>query len=79
MILINKNERPCETIYYISACLLKEVKYQQKVFDLEKFYEEFILKYPFANNHDNFIYALNFLYLLEKIDYIDKEGIIYVN
>ncbi len=79
MILINKNEKPCETVYYVSACILKEIKKQKKIFNLEQFYNEFILKYSFVNNYDNFIYALNFLYLLNKIDYVDKEGIIYVN
>lgn len=79
MILINKNEKPCETVYYVSACILKEIKKQMKIFNLEQFYNEFILKYSFVNNYDNFIYALNFLYLLNKIDYVDKEGIIYVN
>lgn len=79
MILINKNEKPCETVYYISSCALKEIKEKKKISNLEKFYNDFSLKYPFVNNHDNFIYALNFLYLLNKIDYIDKEGIVYVN
>lgn len=79
MILINKNEKPCETVYYISACVLKEIKNQKKIFNLEQFYNDFSSKYSFVNNHDNFIYALNFLYLLNKIDYIDKEGIVYVN
>ncbi|MDD2494554.1 MAG: hypothetical protein PHE29_05100 [Tissierellia bacterium] len=79
MILINKNEKPYKTVYYISACILKEIKQKKKVFNLEEFYNDFIVKYSFSNNHDNFIYALNFLYLLNKINYIDKEGITYVN
>lgn len=79
MILINRNEKPRETVYYISACILSELKKQKKILDLECFYNEFSSKYSFVNNHDNFIYALNFLYLINKIDYIDEEGIVYVN
>lgn len=79
MIIINKNEKPCDTVYYISACILKEIKKKTKIFDLDEFYNEITTQYKLKENHDNFIYALNFLYLLKKIDYNDKEEIVYVN
>lgn len=79
MILINRNEKPCDTVYYISACILKKIKDKNKIKDLEGFYNEIMSDYKLQISHDNFIYALNFLYLLNKIKFNDEEEIVYVN
>lgn len=79
MIIVNKNAKPKNTIYYISACILSELKLKKNISDLEVFYNDVCLKYNLDIKHDNFIYALDFLYLIKKVDYNSKEEFIYVN
>lgn len=78
MLLINKNEKPIDTIYYISACVFSEIRKEKIITDIDKFYYEVKSKYFLNSNYDNFIYAINFLYLINKVDF-QKEALIYVN
>ncbi|PFT22398.1 hypothetical protein COK52_16700 [Bacillus thuringiensis] len=75
--LINKDARPVDNIYYIACCTIEELKgtnglhVDEGYYMVKREYNEF-LKYS------DYLLALNFLYLIEKITF--KEGrLIYVH
>lgn len=69
--LIDKDAKPADNIYYIACCIIEELKEINKVF-LDKGYSIVKEKYNPALKYTDYILALNFLYLIEKINL--KEG-----
>lgn len=64
MLLINKNVKPTQTIYYLSVLVYKQLKSNK--YHIRELYDEIIKK----NNeirYQDFLYALNFLFLVDKI------------
>ena len=64
MLLINKNVRPTQTIYYLSVLVYKQLKSNQ--YHIRELYNE-MLKINNEIKYYDFLYALNFLFLVDKI------------
>lgn len=64
MLLINKNVKPTQTIYYLSVLVYKQLKSNQ--YHIRELYNE-ILKINNEIKYHDFLYALNFLFLVDKI------------
>ncbi|WP_430098301.1 ABC-three component system middle component 6 [Peribacillus simplex] len=69
--LINKDARPADSIYYIACCIIEELKGLNTVFVDDGYY---IIKeqYNKSLKYTDYHLALNFLFLIEKI--VFKEG-----
>ncbi|MDD2518711.1 MAG: hypothetical protein PHG18_02355 [Bacilli bacterium] len=78
MMIVNRNAKPRETIYYVSACVLKEIKVEHKIGNIELLYEKTKSKYKLNIKYNTFIHSLDFLFLINKIDFLGGE-INYVN
>ena len=61
MLLINKNVKPSKTIYYIATLVYKYLN--NSSLSVKQLYENI----QNSNESIDYIYALNFLYLIEKI------------
>ncbi|WP_353056413.1 ABC-three component system middle component 6 [Exiguobacterium sp. MER 193] len=74
--LIDKDSKPTDTVFYLSVKLNNEIKSQGKIkiSELEKLYEKIDAKQP----HYKFVLALDFLYLLSKIQ-IKGDDLLYVH
>ena len=72
MLLINKNVKPTQTIYYLSALVYKQLKSNE--YDIRKLYDE-MLKLDNEIRYQDFLYALNFLFLVDKIK-IERDVIV---
>lgn len=72
MLLINKNVRPTQTIYYLSVLVYKQLKSNQ--YHIRELYNE-ILKINNEIKYYDFLYALNFLFLVDKIK-IERDVIV---
>ena len=72
MLLINKNVRPMQTIYYLSVLVYKQLKSNQ--YHIRELYNE-ILKINNEIKYYDFLYALNFLFLVDKIK-IERDVIV---
>ncbi|KYG58818.1 ABC-three component system middle component 6 [Planococcus maritimus] len=75
MLLIDRDSKPEETIFYLSARLLLEIKKKEKinVVFIDSLYEEVDSKQP-AYKHN---LSLNFLFLINKIK-IENGDLVYV-
>lgn len=74
--LIDKDSKPIDTVFYLSIKLNNEIKSQGKIriSELEKLYDKIDSKQP----HSKFVLALDFLYLLSKIK-IKGDDLVYVH
>lgn len=72
MLLINKNVRPTQTIYYLSVLVYKQLKSNQ--YHIRELYNE-MLKINNEIKYYDFLYALNFLFLVDKIK-IERDVIV---
>ncbi len=72
MLLINKNVRPTQTIYYLSVLVYKQLKSNQ--YHIRELYNE-MLKINNEIKYYDFLYALNFLFLVNKIK-IERDVIV---
>lgn len=72
MLLINKNVRPTQTIYYLSVLVYKQLKSNQ--YHIRELYNE-MLKMNNEIKYYDFLYALNFLFLIDKIK-IERDVIV---
>lgn len=77
MLLIDTDSQADETILYLSALILNKMKIQQKISvnNLDIFFNQEI---PIKIPQYKYYLALNFLYLLNKIDLIGSD-IVYVH
>lgn len=64
MLLINKNVKPNKTIYYIATIVYKYLN--NSSLSVKQLYEN-IQNSNKSIDYKSYIYALNFLYLIEKI------------
>lgn len=76
MLLIDRDSKPEETIFYISVQIFSRIKKQKKIkiADLDKMYDEIDSKEPYFK----FNFALDFLYLLNKVNIVGDD-IVYVS
>lgn len=73
--IIMRDKKPVDTIYYISGCILKEIKNKEK--NIDKLYEN-IKKINNNLEYKDFVLSLDFLYLIKKIT-LNKRNIKYEN
>ena len=77
MLLLDRYNDPTKTVYYIAASAYDYLVNNPGV-DASALYQACIEMLPCKDiNHDFFIMALDFLYLLERVT-IDKKGGLYV-
>ncbi|HFK1513853.1 ABC-three component system middle component 6 [Bacillus paranthracis] len=75
--LINKDARPADNIYYIACCIIEKIKALNEIYVDEGYY---MIKQEYNEflKYNDYLLALNFLYLIEKITF--EEGrLIYVH
>ncbi len=74
MIIINKDAKPRDTVYYISCCAFGALKRHGSV-DLKRLYEIVKNSYDLIDlNYTSFQLSVNFLFLVNKIE-LDREKI----
>ncbi len=71
--IIDRDSRPKDTIYYISGCILSLLK--GKDADVDSLFELIRDKYNNLLDYYIFLLALDFLYLTEKIE-ISEKGVL---
>lgn len=77
MLLLDVNNDPENTIYYLSAVIYEFMKNSDGL-DYNELYSEIANKILFKNiNFEFFSLALDFLFLLDKID-VDDKGTLHV-
>ncbi|SFE26281.1 hypothetical protein SAMN05428981_104222 [Bacillus sp. OV194] len=64
--LINKDVHPADTIYYIACCILEELK-EIKMVKVDDGYRIIKQIYNPILKYSDYILALNFLFLIERI------------
>lgn len=69
--LINKDARPADSIYYVACCIIEELKGLNQVF-VDDGYYLIKGKYNKSLKYTDYLLALNFLFLIEKVAI--KEG-----
>ncbi|MEG0619234.1 MAG: hypothetical protein RR557_08045 [Bacilli bacterium] len=73
--LIVTDQSPIDSVYYLSACCFTELGLNKDL-SIISLYEIVKEKYNVDLQYNRFILAINFLFLFNKIDYIDgKVGI----
>lgn len=72
MLLINKNMKPTQTIYYLSVLVYKQLKSNK--YHIRELYDE-LIKNNNEIRYQDFLYALNFLFLVDKIK-VERDVII---
>lgn len=72
MLLINKNVKPTQTIYYLSVLVYKQLKSNK--YHIRELYDE-LIKNNNEIRYQDFLYALNFLFLVDKIK-VERDVII---
>ncbi|AHN22094.1 hypothetical protein T479_12665 [Lysinibacillus varians] len=75
MLLLNDLKNPQDTIMYCAACILFILKNEDKSKDIDILFDEIKVKFNKNMAYSDFILALDFLYLLEKITLDSKEKI----
>lgn len=71
--LIDRDSKPKDTIYYISGCILSSLKSKNN--EVDKLFEEIQKKYNVSLEYNLFLLALNFLFLINKVE-ISKKGVL---
>lgn len=71
--IIDRDSRPKDTIYYVSGCILSAL--QTKEIEVDILFELIRDQYNALLDYYIFLLALNFLYLIEKIE-ISEEGML---
>lgn len=64
MLLLNENIKPNKTIYYLSSLIYKKII--KNNYTVRELYNAMLIDLNDLD-YDHYIYALNFLFLLEKI------------
>lgn len=75
--LISKDANPTESLIYIAGCILTILKSEKKTYPPELLYDELISSYQLDITFIQFCLALDFLFLLDKIE-VENEVLKYV-
>ncbi|MGO4942874.1 ABC-three component system middle component 6 [Ruoffia tabacinasalis] len=70
--IINRDEKPKNTIYYIAACIY-DVLINNQISETTKIFEYITNEMRLEVDYQMFLLSLNFLFLMDKID-IDEQG-----
>jgi hypothetical protein len=72
--LINKDAKPADSVYYIACCIIEELK-KRKWMIIDEGFQIIKGNYNKSLKYTDYLLALHFLYLIERI--ILKEGGLY--
>lgn len=72
MIILNKNEKPQNTVYYIAGCILNELS--KEVYTIDELFEQLKMKYNNVLEYNIYMLAINFLFLLNKLQ--EDQGVL---
>lgn len=75
--LISKDTHPNESVLYISGCLLNILKEIRDSINIEALLNRTNEKFNLSLNYIKYNLALNFLFLINKVEYIE-DGVKYV-
>lgn len=70
--IINKDEKPKNTIYYIAACIY-EVITTVNISEVIQIFEYITYEFNLEINYQMFLLSLNFLFLIGRIE-INEQG-----
>lgn len=70
--IINRDEKPKNTIYYIAACIF-DVITVNNISDTTKIFDYMTYELNLEINYQNFLLSLNFLFLIGRIE-INEQG-----
>ena len=73
--IVDRDTDPNETILYISACISRILKVTS--FQTEDLYNKLLSEFGLHITYNSFLLALNFLFLLGKVQ-VGKSGEVYV-
>ncbi|WP_406601053.1 ABC-three component system middle component 6 [Lysinibacillus louembei] len=73
MLIINDLKKPQNTIIYCAACIIFILKKLDKSMHIDTLFNTIKVEYSKNMEYTDFILALDFLFLIEKIKF-DKEG-----
>lgn len=68
VLLLNKTKHPIDTLYYCAACILNELSLENQTVFIDELFEKIKNKYNSKLVYNDFLLALNFLYLIDKIE-----------
>lgn len=71
--IIDRDSKPKDTVYYISACILETIS--SKKHNVEVLYETLKERYNDSLEYTIYLLSLDFLFLIEKIS-ISEEGLL---
>ncbi|ARF68059.1 hypothetical protein B7C51_09790 [Paenibacillus larvae subsp. pulvifaciens] len=71
--IIDKDSRPKDTVYYISGCILATLR--SKSAEVDSLFELIRNKYNDSLEYSIFLLALDFLFLINKIE-ISEKGVL---
>lgn len=76
MLLLDRNNEPTSTVYYLAASIYDYLKTHNNASNLyQKITADFISR---KVNYDFFLMALDFLYLMDRVT-VDKKGDLHVH
>lgn len=75
MLIMNDLKQPQDTIIYCAGCILLILKKIGRGMGIEFLFNSIKVEYNKNINYTDFILALDFLYLLKKIDFDNEEKI----
>jgi len=73
IMIISKDSKPRDTVYYISACVLELLV--KKDYGVDTLFDQVKNIYNSELEYSTFLSALNFLFLIGKID-LNEEGLL---
>lgn len=69
--IVDKDSKPEETVYYIACCLLELLKNEQYN-NIDELQADLTKEFGIKPNYSSFSMALNFLFLIERIKITPK-------
>ena len=76
MLLLDRNNEPSSTVYYLAALAYSRIEQQDDGIDASSLYQRITADFVGKKiSYDFFLMALDFLYLLDRIIVDDKGGL----
>ena len=78
MLLLDRNNQPTSTVYYLAASIYDYLKTHNSI-DASNLYQKITADFISRKvNYDFFLMALDFLYLMDRVT-VDKKGDLHVH
>lgn len=76
LILLDRGNDPQKTVLYLASLVLKIIKNSESKMDLKDLHDAIMSELGSDINQDSFSFAIDFLYLIAKLD-VDEKGRFY--